>query len=199
MMRCLLTILVLLGATAASASEPYEVLKASMQDKNQATLDRLVQDEVQAYCSKPRDDMGDPDTITAIREARQAMVALPSDGVFLGDWQRGADIANNGRGLQYSDNPDAPNGGNCYACHQLDPSEVAYGTIGPSLSNYGARGQSDVILEYTWTKLWDTHVYNVCSHMPRFGAQGILSEEQLKHVMAYLLDPQSPVNRPIQE
>jgi len=26
-----------------------------------------------------------------------------------------------------------------------------------------------------------------------------LSEEQLKHVMAYLLDPQSPVNRPIQE
>jgi sulfur-oxidizing protein SoxX len=31
--------------------------------------------------------------------------------------------------------------------------------------------------------------------MPRFGAQGILSEQQLRDVMAYLLDPASPVNQ----
>jgi sulfur-oxidizing protein SoxX len=66
--------------------------------------------------------------------------------------------------------------------------------LGPSLTNYGARGQSDVMLKYTWTKLWNTHAYNVCSHMPRFGAQGILTEQQLKDVMAFLFDPDSPVN-----
>ena len=94
-----------------------------------------------------------------------------------------------------SDDPAQPNGGNCYACHQLAPNEVAYGTLGPSLTGYGARGQSEAMLQYTWTKLWDTHAYNLCSHMPRFGAQSILTEQQLKDVMAYLLDPASPVNQ----
>ena len=120
---------------------------------------------------------------------------MPADGQYLGDWQRGAEVAGNGRGLQSSDDPTQPNGGNCYACHQLAPNEVAYGTLGPSLTGYGARGQSEAMLQYTWTKLWDTHAYNLCSHMPRFGAQGILTEQQLKDVMAYLLDPASPVNQ----
>lgn len=201
-MRRILPLWIVVAATVAAADTPapqtaYEVLKASMQDKEQATLDRLVQDDTQAFCSKPRDADGDKDQVKAIRDANLAAVKLPADGVFLGDWQRGAAIANNGRGLQYSDDPNEPNGGNCYACHQLDPREVAYGTIGPSLTNYGARGQSPVMLNYTWTKLWDTHSYNVCSHMPRFGAQGILTEQQIKDVMAYLLDPESPVNRPL--
>ena len=51
------------------------------------------------------------------------------------------------------------------------------------------------MLQYTWTKLWNTHAYNICSHMPRFGAAGILTEQQLRDVMAFLFDPQSPVNR----
>ena len=80
--------------------------------------------------------------------------------------------------------------------HQLAPTEVAYGTLGPSLTQYGMRGQSDVMLRYTWTKLWDTHAFNLCSHMPRFGAQKILTEQQLKDVMAFLLDPNSSVNQP---
>jgi sulfur-oxidizing protein SoxX len=32
--------------------------------------------------------------------------------------------------------------------------------------------------------------------MPRFGEAGILTEQQLKDVMAYLFDPTSPVNLP---
>jgi sulfur-oxidizing protein SoxX len=31
--------------------------------------------------------------------------------------------------------------------------------------------------------------------MPRFGHMGILNEAQLKHLMALLLDPNSPVNQ----
>jgi sulfur-oxidizing protein SoxX len=178
------------------ASDGIEaVLQNSFVGKNQATMDRLQRDAVQTACSAPRGMPLDNDMLASLRAERLAAVVLPADGQYLGDWQRGAEVAGNGRGLQSSDDPAQPNGGNCYACHQLAPDEVAYGTLGPSLKGYGARGQSEAMLQYTWTKLWDTHAYNLCSHMPRFGAQSILTEQQLKDVMAYLLDPASPVNQ----
>ena len=178
-----------------AADEIGAVLQNSFVAKNQATMDRMERDAVQTACSAPRGMPLNNDMLAALREARLNAVEMPADGQFLGDWQRGAEVASSGRGLQSSDDPTQPNGGNCYACHQLAPSEVAYGTLGPSLTEYGARGQSEAMLQYTWTKLWDTHAYNLCSHMPRFGAQGILTEQQLKDVMAYLLDPASPVNQ----
>ena len=178
-----------------AADEIGAVLQNSFVVKNQATMDRLERDAVQTACSAPRGMPLDNDMLATLRAERLDAVVLPADGQYLGDWQRGAEVAGNGRGLQSSDDPAQPNGGNCYACHQLAPNEVAYGTLGPSLTGYGARGQSEAMLQYTWTKLWDTHAYNLCSHMPRFGAQGILTEQQLKDVMAYLLDPASPVNR----
>jgi len=183
----------------AFADDVHTVMRESVANINGVTVSRVDRDPLQTFCSKPRAEAGDQAVAAELRAAAMAAVVMPADGAFLGSWQSGAEIANNGRGLQYSDDPSAPNGGNCYACHQLDPREVAYGTIGPSLTGYGARGQSDVVLQYTWTKLWNTHAYNVCSHMPRFGAQGILTEQQLKDVMAYLLDPASPVNTPISD
>ena len=179
----------------SAADDITAVLESSFVAKNQATMARLQQDAVQEVCSAPRGTPVEETVLSELRQQRLDAVVLPADGVFLGDWQRGAEVAGNGRGLQSSDDPTKPNGGNCYACHQLAPDEVAYGTLGPSLTGYGARGQSEPMLRYTWTKLWDTHAYNLCSHMPRFGAQGILSEQQLKDVMAYLLDPSSPVNQ----
>lgn len=192
-----ITITLITGAaTWAAADDIKAVLLGSFSAKNQATMDRLKRDAVQAACSAPRGTSLDNQALTTLRQERLNAVQLPADGQYLGNWERGAEVAGNGRGLQSSDDPTQPNGGNCYACHQLAPDEVAYGTLGPSLTGYGARGQSEAMLQYTWTKLWDTHVYNLCSHMPRFGAQGILTEQQLKDVMAYLLDPASPVNKP---
>ena len=183
------------GSWTSAAEDIAAVLESSFMAKNQATMARLQQDAVQEVCSAPRGTPVEETVLSELRQQRLDAVVLPADGVYLGDWQRGAAVAGNGRGLQSSDDPAKPNGGNCYACHQLAPDEVAYGTLGPSLTGYGARGQSEPMLRYTWTKLWDTHAYNLCSHMPRFGAQGILSEQQLKDVMAYLLDPASPVNQ----
>ena len=184
-----------MAAWTTAADEIEVVLQNSFVAKNQATMHRLERDAVQTACSAPRGMPLDNDMLASLRAERLAAVVLPADGEYLGDWQRGAEVAGNGRGLQSSDDPTQPNGGNCYACHQLAPNEVAYGTLGPSLTGYGARGQSEAMLQYTWTKLWDTHAYNLCSHMPRFGAQGILTEQQLKDVMAYLMDPASPVNQ----
>ena len=178
----------------AQAEDMSSALNAGFKSIKHVGLDRLKQDPLQAFCSKPREESGDAAVAAELRETALASVVLPGDGDYLGSWERGQEVANNGKGLQYSDNPEEANGGNCYACHQLDPAEVAYGNLGPSLTNYGARGQSDVMLQYTWIKLWNTHAYNVCSHMPRFGAQGILTEQQLKDVMAFLFDPDSPVN-----
>jgi sulfur-oxidizing protein SoxX len=50
-------------------------------------------------------------------------------------------------------------------------------------------------VRYTWGKLWNSKAYAACSNMPRFGHMGLLNEDQLRHVMALLLDPKSPVNQ----
>ena len=183
-------------APVALSDDLASVIHASFSDSGQATLLRLEQDPLQQRCSQPRDEPVDDKIAMALRQERLNAVVFPEDGEFLGNWQRGAAVAASGRCLQSNDDPSLANGGNCYACHQLAPTEVAYGTLGPSLTQYGLRGQSDAMLRYTWTKLWDTHAFNLCSHMPRFGAQKILTEQQLKDVMACLLDPNSSVNQP---
>ncbi|MEO7547426.1 MAG: sulfur oxidation c-type cytochrome SoxX, partial [Ramlibacter sp.] len=130
-------------------------------------------------------------------------VKWPSDGKFLGDWKEGEKIAQNGRGMTWTDNATTANGGNCYNCHQITKEEISFGTIGPSLYNYGklrgvanpASPEARAMLEYTWGKVWNSKAYNACSNMPRAGHAGILNEQQVRHVVALLLDPQSPVNK----
>jgi sulfur-oxidizing protein SoxX len=138
-----------------------------------------------------------------MEQAIYAAIPYPEDGKYIGDWKEGEKIAQNGRGLQFSDVAGAPNGANCYACHQLTPTEISFGNQGPSLLKYGtirgvkdaASKDSEAIVKYTWARIWNTHSVNLCSNMPRFGDAGILTEQQVKHVMALLLDPQSPVNK----
>jgi L-cysteine S-thiosulfotransferase len=180
-------------------------MKNSFQAKGIATLDRLDQDQANAAClqadltGKPLDEK----LAKAVEEANMKTVKWPSDGKFLGDWKEGEKIAQSGRGLTWTDKADAANGGNCYNCHQISKEEISFGTLGPSLYNYGKlRGVSDPaaaaskpIVDYTWGKLYNARAYNACSQMPRAGHKGILNETQLKHVMALLLDPNSPVNK----
>ena len=129
------------------------------------------------------------------REALDS-VRYPEDRRWLGDWQRGEQIAQSGVGLQYSDSAEAARGGNCYACHQISGTEIAFGTIGPSLYRYRQRnGDSIDSMRRTWARIWNAHAFNACSPMPRFGDAGILTPDQIRDLMALLLDPQSPVNR----
>lgn len=191
---------ILLAATllvtgVAQASDLDSVIKTSFKAKGQAGLERLAQTEQQRACSGPV-GMPLPANAAKLMADAQASVKFPADGKYLGSWESGERIAQTGTGMQYSDDPGKPNGGNCYACHQLGTQEISYGNMGPSLKHYGKlRGQSEEILKYTWTRLYNTHAYNPCAHMPRFGAAGILSEQQLKDVMALLFDAASPVNQ----
>ncbi len=180
---------------AAIAADLGPILKSSFKAKGQADLDRLTQTEQQAACSGPV-GMPLPASAAKLQSDALASVKFPTDGQFLGSWEAGEKIAQTGTGMQFSDDSAKPNGGNCYACHQLSEREISYGNMGPSLKQYGKlRGQSDETMRYTWTRIWNTHAYSPCAHMPRFGAAGILTEQQLKDVMALLLDPASPVNQ----
>jgi len=171
-------------------------LKGSFSEKGIAKLDRIDQSEMQKACSKA-DAGGELPTDVASRITKEAMASIkqPADGNYLGDWKAGEKVAQNGRGLQFSDTAKTVNGGNCYACHQMTKAEISFGNIGPSLYQYGKlRGDTKEIVEYTWNKIYNSHAYMPCSNMPRFGSAGILTEQQLKDVMALLLDPKSPVN-----
>ncbi|MBL0163738.1 MAG: sulfur oxidation c-type cytochrome SoxX [Xanthomonadales bacterium] len=177
-------------------AQAFAVMQASFVAKGQAGMDRLVQDKTQAACSLYAPGMP-PDALAAtLLEDNRNRVKYPADGNYLGDWKRGQAVAEEGRGKQSSDDPAEPSGGNCYACHQLDPQQIAYGTIGPSLYRYGKlRGNSEPVLKLAWGMLNDMKGYILCSAMPRFGGKDILTEQQLKDVMALLFDPDSPVNQ----
>ena len=125
-----------------------------------------------------------------------AKVVFPADGNLLGDWKEGKKIANTGRGGQFSDNEKTVNGGNCYACHQLELAEVSYGTLGPSLTSYGKHRQFDPAeAKQAYTKIYNSQAVVACSNMPRFGANKFLTEKQIKDIVALLFDPESPVNK----
>ena len=132
-----------------------------------------------------------------LEQAQMETIKWPEGGNYTGgDWKEGAKIAISGRGLTWTDKSPDNNGGGCYNCHEMDPKEVSAGTIGPSLAGYGRlRGNSEEIVKYTWGKLWNAKAYNACSDMPRNGFGKILTETQIRHVMAYLFDPASPVNK----
>ena len=183
--------------------QPARVFKSSFREQGIAKLDRLQLDASNQACSDSEGAALSDKLGKAIEEDNLKTVKFPADGKLLGSWAEGEKIAQNGRGLTWTDSATAANGGSCYNCHQISKAEVSYGSIGPSLYNYGKlRGVLDsgatatqLIVDYTWGKLWNSKAFNACSGMPRFGHASILTMEQIKDVMALLLDPQSPVNQ----
>ena len=201
---------VLAGCTAPTPAVDYDaklaaMLQSSFRDQGIAKVDRLQQDLSNAECSEAQGKDLPEAMAKAIEASNLKTVKMPTDGKFIGDWKAGETLAQNGRGMTWSDKSadSSANGGNCYNCHQLSKTEISYGTIGPSLYNYGKiRGVTDPssaaarpVVDYTWGKLYNAKAYNACSVMPRFGHVGMLEEGQLKHLMALLLDPKSPVNQ----
>ncbi|MBL8341358.1 MAG: sulfur oxidation c-type cytochrome SoxX [Rubrivivax sp.] len=203
-----------LGAIAlagcASMPSPAEldqqaaaVMLASFRDQGIAKNDRVKQDLGQSACSS---DKPPADAVAEkIMAQAKSTVKWPEGGRYLGDWREGEKVAQNGRGFTWTDGSGAPGsgGGSCYNCHQIGKAEISFGNIGPSLYNYGKnRGVRDVtaptaapIVQYTWMKIYNSKSYAACSDMPRFGHAGLMTEDQIRHVMALLLDPQSPVNQ----
>ena len=194
--RALLCLLLLLPVPGLGLSQPdiEKILRRDFQPRGQATMDRITPDAVQRVCNETQ-DKPPPELARALEADQMKTIVFPS-GSLIGNWQRGERIAQGGRGLTWTDNPGAPGEGSCYNCHQLSPKETSFGTLGPSLYRFGAvRGNGPEMQRYVYGKIYNAKAYNLCSQMPRLGASGTLTPEQIKDLVALLLDPSSPVNK----
>lgn len=196
--------MVLAGATAALAQQKPAVdparvdaaIKAAFPTAPADWASRLIPDETMKQCSAHENSP--PKAIaTAIQKREMASIEYPADGKFLGDWKNGEKFAQSGYGLRFTDYPPKQvNGGNCYACHQLTKQEVSYGTVGPSLLGYGKlREFKPADIKAAYEKIYDSHAAYPCSLMPRFGANKVLTIDQIKDIVALLMSPDSPVNK----
>jgi sulfur-oxidizing protein SoxX len=196
----------LLAATApailappATADDPrtaaVTALQRDFKPRGIATMNLLVEDGVQAICNRT-DDKPPKEIAQRLEQDQLAGIRWPADGKLVGDWKSGERIAQNGRGMTWSDPAGAPGGGSCYNCHRIGPQESSFGTIGPSLFQFGKiRGSGPDMQRYVYGKIYNAKAYSLCSQMPRFGHVGALSEQQIRDLVALLLDPASPVNK----
>lgn len=188
-----------LAASPVALAEPTDrevqaIMKRDFHAKGQAKMDRLEQDAVQRICTATN---GKPPAELAKQlEADQLKTIVYPSGSLMGNWKEGAKIAWSGRGMQWHEDPKKASGGGCYNCHQISPQRTSAGTIGPSLTGFGkTRGNGIEMQKYVYGKIYNAKAYNLCSDMPRFGTTSSLTEQQMKDLTAYLLDPASPVNK----
>jgi sulfur-oxidizing protein SoxX len=182
-------------ADSSHRSKAMAMMEKDFVTKGQATTERIYADGLQTICNRTANRP--PEAIAKRLEADQmATVKYPTDGKLMGSWQDGEKLAQSGRGFTWNDAPGSPAGGNCYNCHQISPKELSYGTLGPSLYQFGKlRGNTADTQKYVFSKIYNSKSYNLCSEMPRFGHVGALGEKQIKDLVALLLDPESPVNK----
>lgn len=76
----------------------------------------------------------------------------------------------------------ARNKGNCLACHVMKGGPQP-GTRGPDLSMYGSSGRSD---SETYAAVYDMRSRIADTLMPPFGTNGILSDREIRDVVAFL-------------
>lgn len=182
------------------AAQAEQIFRSSFREDNPSYwMKRLDQDDTMRLCSQYKDNPP-PRIRQKIEKAEMASVRYPVDGKLIGDWKEGEKLAAVGTGGHIGfiqpDPPGRVRGGNCYACHQLAKKEVAYGTIGPSLQHFGKlRGNSEQIVKYTYDKIYNSNAFTACTNMPRFGLHNWLTPEQITHIVAFLVDPESPVNK----
>jgi L-cysteine S-thiosulfotransferase len=195
----------LTGAMAAETSDAVlqraeQIVRESFTDATpEERKARLDQDEAQALCSRYRNALPSDEAASLMAEALKS-IRFPEDGKLIGDWKEGEKLAAIGTGGHIGriqpDPPDRKRGGNCYACHALAKKEVAAGNVGPSLTNYGKlRGSSPETVRYVYEKIYNAQASFPCSLMPRFGHNGWLSPKEIADAVAFLLDPESPVNK----
>jgi sulfur-oxidizing protein SoxX len=157
---------------------------------------RLVQDETQKACSQYRNAPPKAGA-DAILAREKATIQYPPDGKLMGDWKKGEQLAQSGYGGRFTDYPPrAENGGNCYACHQMDGKELSFGTLGPSLREYGKiRKYAEADVKAVYERIYNPQAAIPCGNMPRLGAAKFLTIEQIRDLVALVMSPESPVNK----
>jgi len=164
-----------------------------------ALLKRLEQDRSQRICSRIGDAKLTQEEAAEVVQLARASIQYPASGKLVGDWKAGNTLAHDGAGDRIQGGrleQRKENGGLCQNCHALAPDEINVGNVGPSLTGYGLqRGNSEAIAKLTYERIYNAWAYAPCSNMPRLGATRHLTPEQIAHLVAFLIDPASPVNK----
>ena len=162
---------------------------------------RLRQDAMQKTCSELKGGQLDSATVQKVIGLARESMSYPEGGIELGDWKKGQSLAQNAFGWRIGHKTDdhsaRETGGLCINCHAMEEDKkIRSGTLGPSLVGYGeSRGRDEQTKKYTYEVLYNPHVFFPCTNMPRFGAREVLTQQKISHIMAYLLDSDSPVNQ----
>ena len=184
------------GATRDSAER---IVKTSFTAPEPRLLERLTQDRSQQICSKIGGSKLTQQEAAAVVKLARESFKYPPGGKLVGDWKIGEKLAHDGAGDRIQAGTlekRKENGGLCQNCHALAAGEINVGNIGPSLTGYGTqRGNDEAIAKFTYEKIYNAWAYFPCSNMPRLGASGHLQPEQIVHLVAYLIDPTSPINK----
>ncbi len=178
------------------AASVDRVIKSSWASATPAWQARLVQDETQKVCSQHRNAL--PKAVAdAILAREKVTIRYPADGKLMGDWKKGERLAQSGYGGRFTDYPPrAQNGGNCYACHQMGGDELSFGTLGPSLREYGKNHKyAAETVRAVYERIYNPQAAVPCANMPRLGAAKVLTIDQIKDLVAFVMSPESPVNK----
>jgi len=182
---------------AATRENAERMVRQSFTAPSPDLLKRLEQDRSQRICSKLGDARLTQEEAAEVVKLARASMKYPS-GKLAGDWKTGEKLAHDGAGDRIQRGAlekRKENGGLCQNCHALAPGEINVGNIGPALTGYGLqRGDSDAVAKLTYERIYNGWAYAPCSNMPRLGATGHLTPEQITHLVAYLIDPASPIN-----
>ena len=194
----LVAALVALPGTSQASDDAkiHALLKEAFKRAPEDWANRINPDETMKVCSATI-NTPTAEQAKAIEAREKATIKYPADNNLIGDWKKGEALAQSGYGMRFTDYPpQRTTGGNCYACHQLTKAEVSFGTIGPSLLGYGKdRGFKPEETKAAYEKIYNAHAAFPCSLMPRFGSNGVLSIEDITHLTALLMSPDSPVNK----
>jgi len=179
------------AAQKAAAPKEEKRVEVKKKEKKKSSAERFRialanQDKWQKACSNPNQLVPEGIDIETFRKEMLATVEFPPGGVVGKNIARGeklfGDPKKGGRSRR----------GNCYACHCGDPQILACGNIGPSLRGYGKRG---IDPKDTYIKIYNSWAVVPCSVMPRLGYHGVLTPEEIADIVAYMHDPNSPLNK----
>jgi len=140
------------------------------------------------YAGWPEGDNSKFSDASALRSPPKPKAVRKVAGPIQGDAAKGAELTLTGRGAA-----------NCLACHVVgDRGTNLPGNVGPDLSEVAKRGHSD---EYLFNYLYDARVYNPDTVMPPWGAHGVLKEEEIRNIVAYLktLDTPAKFKNPLDD
>ena len=64
------------------------------------------------------------------------------------------------------------------------------------MREYGKiRKFAEADVKAVYERIYNPQAAIPCANMPRFGANGLLTIEQIKDLVAYVMSPESPVNK----